>query len=191
MLRGLHCGPHCFGQEAKPEKPSWLHLPSSCCHLPLQEEREKEWGKRDFELQRVIFIWNMTGTFYLGKRKEKYISYKTDFIKRFELVIALTLEQGLNSDHSCLNVALKLSWRSWILLVKGPGFICSSKSKWQRRFCFYQTKHPCPKASCIAVSAAPWVTLWNLWGLHLQEPAKPMTRGNAHSSAVRTVTRPC
>lgn len=51
----------------------------------------------------------MTGTFYLEKRKEKYISYKTDFIKRFELVIALTLEQGLNSDHSCLNVALKLS----------------------------------------------------------------------------------
>lgn len=74
---------------------------------------------------------------------------------------------------------------------KGPGFICSSKSKWQRRFCFYQTKHPCPKASCIAVSAASWVTLWNLWGLHLQESAKPMTRGNAHSSAVRTVTRPC
>lgn len=118
MLRGLHCGTHCFGQEAKPEKPSWLHLPSSCCHLPLQEEKEIEWRKRDFELQRVIFIWNMTGSFYLGKGKEKYISYKTGFIKRYELVIALTQEQALNSDHSCLNAALKLSWRSWILLAK-------------------------------------------------------------------------
>lgn len=118
MLRGLHCGSHCFDQEAKPEKPLWLHFSSSCCHLPLQKERGKESGKRDFELQRVIFIWNMTGTFYLGKGKEKYISYKTSFIKRFEPVIAATEEQGLNSDHSCLNAALKLSWRSWILLVK-------------------------------------------------------------------------
>lgn len=49
----------------------------------------------------------MTGTFYLGKEKEKYISYKTGFIKRFELVIAVTQEQGLNSDHRCLNAALK------------------------------------------------------------------------------------
>lgn len=118
-VRGLHCGSHGFDQEAKPEKPSWLHLAWPFCHLPLQKGKGKRVGEKGlWTSERVIFIWNMTGTFYLGKGKEKCISYKTGFIKRFELVIAVTQDQGLNSDHSCLNAALKLSWRSWILLVK-------------------------------------------------------------------------
>lgn len=122
MLEGRTAGPTALTkrQNLKSLRGFTSPHPLAICHC--KKEREKytlKKGKKGlWTSERVIFIWNMTGTFYLRKRKENYISYKTGFIKRFELVIAVTQEQGLNSDHSCLNAALKLSWRSWVLLVK-------------------------------------------------------------------------
>lgn len=119
-LRELQCGSHCFHQEVEPEKSSWLHLPLSCCHLPLQKGEGKRVGRRNFELQGEIFsteTWQVFLTWEKGKKKQ-YISYKTSFIKIFELVIAVAQEQGVSSGHSCLNASLKLSWRTWTQIPK-------------------------------------------------------------------------
>lgn len=115
--------------------------------------------------------------FLLGKRERK-IHFLQD-----------QLYQKIWASYSCYTGAGTQQWSQLckcsfetILKVldsiskeKGTVFICGSKSQWQRRSCFHQAKHPSPRASCIAVSAAPWVILWNLWGPHSWEPAKLVT----------------
>lgn len=71
-VRELQCVSHCFYQEAKSEKPSWLHLLLSCCYLPLQKGEGGKSGKKGiWTSKRGIFHWNKTDILCFTKEKEE------------------------------------------------------------------------------------------------------------------------
>lgn len=153
--------------------PPLILLPSAIA----ERKGKKSGGKGTLNFRESYFHLKHDRYFLLGKRERKIYFLQDRFYQKiwagYSCYTGAGTQQWSQMSKCSFETILKVL--DSISKEEGPGFICGSKSKWQRRSCFYQAKHPSPRASCIAVPAGPWVILWNLWGPHLWEPAKPMT----------------